>query len=281
MNQKKNVEKSAPQLRARVVRNQTIMRWVVLVPVLAFLLIPLVSMLVFSLRFPLTGQWSGRAWATIFGIAEDATTDLEPLWGGLVASLGLGLFTIVLMLALLLPAMLALRLRPSPLNRIVEFICLLPLAIPAIVLVVGLAPIYRWLAVNLLNTNSIWLAFAYTILVLPYSYRALDAGFGASRITTLVEAARSLGCSWPGVMLRVVIPTVRQAILSACFISVAVVMGEYTIASLLNRSNLQVGLFLVGQSDPMVSTGMSLLTLVFGILLLLAIGLFGQRKGRD
>lgn len=268
-----------PQLRARRERQQAIVRWLVLVPVLTFLFVPLVSMLVFSLRFPLTGKWTGKAWQTIFGSAQG--TDLSPLWDGLVASLALSAFTVVLMLLLLLPAMLALRLRPSPLSRVVEFVCLLPLAIPAIVLVVGLAPIYRWLAINLLDTNAIWLAFAYTMLVLPYAYRSLDAGFGAVNIKTLVEAGRSLGASWPVVMFRVVVPTLRQAILSACFITVAVVMGEYTIASLLNRTNLQVGLFLVGQADPMVATAMALVTLLFGIILLLALGLVGQRsKGR-
>lgn len=271
---------TVPQLRTQRARKDTLIRWLVLTPVLLFLGLPLLSMLLFSIRFPLTGKWTRKAWQAIVGGGEQKDV-LQPLWEGLVASLGLGLFTIVLMLALLLPVMLSLRLRPSPLSRIVEFTCLLPLAIPAIVLVVGLAPIYRWLAVNLLSTDAIWLAFAYAVLVLPYSYRALDAGFGAVNIKTLVEAGRSLGCSWLGVMFRIVIPTLRQAILSACFISVAVVMGEYTIASLLNRTNLQVGLFLVGQSDPMVATAMSLLTLTFGILLLLVLGFAGSaRKGR-
>lgn len=274
------VARKVPQLRAARERQQALVRWAVLIPVLAFLFVPLLSMLIFSLRFPLTGKWTSKAWQTIFGGAEGGT-DLAPLWEGLFTSLALSLFTVVLMLALLLPSMLALRLRPSPLSRVIEFVCLLPLAIPAIVLVVGLAPIYRWLAINVLDTRPIWLAFAYVVLVLPYSYRALDAGFGAVKIKTLVEAGRSLGSSWLGVMFHIVVPTLKQAILSACFISVAVVMGEYTIASLLNRTNLQVGLFLVGQSDPMVATAMALITLVFGIILLLAIGLVGQRrKGR-
>lgn len=163
-------------------------------------------------------------------------------------------------------------------NSIVEFICLLPLTIPAIVLVVGLGPIYRFLAIYVLNTDTIWLAFAYTILVLPFAFRALDAGFKAINVKTLVEAARSLGCTWTQVMFKVVAPNLRQAILSACFISVAVVLGEYTVAMLLGRVNLQVGLFLVSQNDPMVSTAMSLLTLLAGMAILLAIGLIGQGK---
>ena len=48
------------------------------------------------------------------------------------------------MLVLLVPTMTWVRLRLPGLRRTVEFICLLPLTIPAIVLVVGLAPVYAW-----------------------------------------------------------------------------------------------------------------------------------------
>ena len=46
------------------------------------------------------------------------------------------------MLVLLVPTMTWVRLRLPGLTRTVEFICLLPLTVPAIVLVVGLTPIY-------------------------------------------------------------------------------------------------------------------------------------------
>ncbi|MBV7362864.1 ABC transporter permease subunit [Actinomycetaceae bacterium TAE3-ERU4] len=240
---------------------------------LFFLLGPLIAMLIFSLRFPLTGQWTGRAWSAIFSGGE---SDLTNLWQGVTNSLWLAVFTVVLMLVLLLPTMLALRLLRTPLSRVVEFVCLLPLALPAIVLVVGLAPIYRFISINLLNTDAIWLAFAYVILVLPYSYRALDAGFSAIPIKTMVEAARSLGASWPRVLFSVVVPNLRQAIASASFISVAVVLGEFTIASLLNRNNLQVAVFLLGQSDSMTATAVALLAMLFGVVLLVALDLISH-----
>ena len=46
------------------------------------------------------------------------------------------------MLLLLIPTMTWAYLKVPRLKRPIEFLCLLPLAIPAIVLVVGIAPIY-------------------------------------------------------------------------------------------------------------------------------------------
>lgn len=114
----------------------------------------------------------------------------------------------------------------------------LPLTIPAIVLVVGLGPIYRWLSADVLSTNPIWLCFAYVILVMPFAFRAIAVGLNSIDVKTLVEASRSLGASWPKVFFKVIIPNLWQSILSASFISIAVVLGEYTVASLLGRMNL-------------------------------------------
>ena len=83
----------------------------------------------------------------------------------------------------------ALRLNTT--GHTLEFLCLLPLTIPAIVLVVGLAPVYAWVT-YFLGGSSLTLTFAYVILVLPFAYRALDAGLSAIDVKTLSEAARSL-----------------------------------------------------------------------------------------
>jgi putative spermidine/putrescine transport system permease protein len=175
------------------------------------------------------------------------------------------------------PTAIWVRLRLPRIRRLVEFLCLLPLTIPAIVLVVGLAPIYAW--VNyFLGGSSLTLVFAYTILVLPYSYRAIDAGLSAIDVKTLAEAARGLGSSWAGVMWRVVLPNIRSAVLSAAFLTVALVLGEFTIASLLNRTNLQVVLVLVGKSSATVSVAVSFLALLLAFVLLILLSLFEKRR---
>ena len=183
------------------------------------------------------------------------------------------------MLVLLVPTAIWVRLRLPRIRRLVEFLCLLPLTIPAIVLVVGLAPVYAWV-VYFLGGSSITLVFAYTILVLPYAYRAIDAGLSAIDVKTLAEAARGLGASWFTVMARVVLPNIRSAVLSAAFLTVALVLGEFTIASLLNRNNLQVAIDLIGKSSATMSVAVSLAALVLAFVLLFLLSFAGPRRGK-
>ena len=91
------------QLRRNRARRQTVMRTIVLGAVLLFFFLPLLSMLIFSVRFPLSGEWTGYVWKTIFpGESASATgVNLEPLLEGLFATLKLAVFTVVLMLVLL------------------------------------------------------------------------------------------------------------------------------------------------------------------------------------
>jgi putative spermidine/putrescine transport system permease protein len=66
-------------------------------------------------------------------------------------------------------------------------------------------------------------------------YRAVDTGLQAIDIRTLTEAAESLGAKRHVVLLRVILPNVRAAVLSGAFLTFAIVIGEFVLASLLNR----------------------------------------------
>jgi putative spermidine/putrescine transport system permease protein len=257
-------------LIAKRARKQRVFRWIVVIVLGVFFLLPLGAMVEFSTR-------DGSAtWKLLVDWPQLSET-YPDLSAGIVASLEQAVLTALLMLVLLVPTAVWVRLRLPGLRRLVEFICLLPLTIPAIVLVVGLAPVYAWVT-YFLGSSSLTLTFAYTILVLPYAYRAIDAGLSAIDVRTLAEAARSLGASWGTVMWRVVLPNIRSAVLSAAFLSVALVLGEYTIASLLNRQNLQVAIALLGKSSATMSVAVSLAALVLAFVLLLLLSLFGDRR---
>src|SRR5712664_1655389 len=220
----------------------------------AFFLIPIGAMVEFSTRGnSLTAPRTLQTWADIIKVPD--------LVQAITVSLELAAITSVGMLVLLLPTMVWVRLRLPRVHRIVEFLCLLPLTIPAIALVVGVAPLYHWIEINLTDSILI-LSFVYLIIVLPYSYRALDAGLAAIDIKTLSEAARSLGAGWGTVMFRVIVPNMSTALLNACLLSVAVVLGEFTFAQLLYFENLQVAISYVGLVSAGTSIAVSLASLI-------------------
>ena len=119
------------------------------------------------------------------------------------------------------------------------------------------------------------------MLVLPFAYRAIDAALSSIDLQTLAEAARSLGAGWPTTILRVVVPNIWSVVLSAAFISIAVVLGEYTIASLSGYQTLQVQIVQIGKTDGPTSVAASLAVLLFGFVLLLILSLVtrGRRRG--
>jgi putative spermidine/putrescine transport system permease protein len=235
----------------------------------AFFLFPLYAMADFSTRNLIKGGRTGAAWVNLF--ADEA------LYQAIVTSLLLALLTVVAMLVVLLPTMIWVRLRTPWAKGVVEFMCLLPLTIPALVIVVGLKNVYLWVT-YLLGESALTLTFVYVVVVLPFAYRALDAALSAIDLKTLAEAARSLGAGWPTTMLRVVVPNIWSGVLSAAFISVAVVLGEYTIASLSGFQTLQVQIVAIGKSDGPTSVAASLAVLLFGFVLLLGLSLLTRRR---
>ncbi|MEL4319524.1 ABC transporter permease subunit [Leifsonia sp. YIM 134122] len=234
--------------------------------------IPIIAMIEFTLR-----DGDGHSFAHWLGLLDPANAPrYAPIWLGLGNSLVLAVVSIGIVLLLLAPTMILITLRFPNLRRAFEFVVLLPISIPAIVLVVGLAPIY--LVIGRTFGTGIWsLAFAYGITVLPYAYRAIQGSIDATDVRTLAEAARSLGAGWGSVLTRVLAPNLRPGLLAASLISVAVVLGEFTIASLLGRQNLQTALVVVSKQDTYAAIIVSLLALLFAFVLLVVIRLAGRR----
>ncbi|MCU1407528.1 MAG: transporter permease subunit [Glaciihabitans sp.] len=252
-------------------------RWLIIGIVGAIFAIPILASLEFTFRSGLSGGYTLDHWTGLF--SEDAARTYRNLFTAIGNSLVLAVVTVVIVLVIVLPTMILVQLRFPRLRRVLEFVCIIPITVPAIVLVVGLAPVYG-VVVRVFGSDPWTLAFAYGITVLPYSYRAIQSNLDSVDVITLSEAARSLGASWLEVVFHVLLPNLRRGVLAAAFIAVAVVLGEFTIASLLNRVNLQTALLQVSQSDPYVAVIFSLLALGLAFILLFVIGRLGS-TGRN
>jgi putative spermidine/putrescine transport system permease protein len=270
--------KAARGMQAGRRRRLNLFRYLVFTVFGLFFLLPLLALVRFSLEGNKLGTWSVTAWRQIVSYQVPGTASLLT---AVEITLELAILTSAVVLVLVVPTMIWIRLRVQWISRAFEFLCLLPLTIPAIVLVVGLGPIYNRIAHY--NVSSLMLLWIYVILALPYAYRALAAGLNAVDVTTLSEAARSLGSSWFTVIVRVIAPNMRQAILNALLLTSALVLGEFTVADLLfNYVNLQVELYSISRNTPnagvLFSTSAAALLFAFGLLLILSY--VGRRRGR-
>jgi putative spermidine/putrescine transport system permease protein len=63
-------------------------------------------------------------------------------------------------------------------------------------------------------------------------------------------------------------------------LAIALVLGEFTISSLLSFNTVQVVIYLLGKRDPFVSVAVSLAALVFAFVLLFVISRFAPGADR-
>jgi putative spermidine/putrescine transport system permease protein len=186
-----------------------------------FFLVPLGATFEFSLRTA-----SGHGWAAYRQIVDDSQ-----FWSTLGLSLKLALETSVLLLVLLVPTAYFVHLRAPRLRPVIAFVCVLPFVVPPIVLIVGLLGVFRGAPDWWLSTPQ-FLVPGYVVLSLPYGWFALDAGLRAIDVKTMSEAAHSLGAGPARTLVQVILPSLRAAMLAAVLLAFAIVLGEFTMASL-------------------------------------------------
>ena len=257
-------------------RRGLLWRRLVLTGAAFYLILPLAGVLEFSLRMR-RGTYSLDAYAVVLADPRFQATFLY--------SCVLAVVTVVLGTVLIVPAAYAVRLHLPRLRGVVEFITLLPLVVPAIVIVYGYLRLYGSDSIlSLTDTESgadALLAFGYVTLALPYIYRAVDAGLSALDVRTLSEAAESLGARPITVMLRVVLPNIRSALLSGAFLTFAIVLGEFTVASLLDRPAFGPYMQLLGANRAYEPAALSLIAFALTWALMAGISALGaQRRGR-
>lgn len=241
--------------------------------------VPLLALLQFTFRQGTDGSLTLAHYAAILDPANAGT--YQPVFDGLSASLLIAVITVAIVLFVLLPAQVVTALRYPRLRRVLEFVCLVPITVPLVVLVVGFIPVYQVVA-QLLGSDAWTLSFAIGIVALPFAFRPIATALTAVDVTTLSEAARSLGASWWTVTRRILLPNLRRGITAACFLTITVVLGEYTLASFLSRTTFQTALLLVQGTDPYVAAVFSLAALLFGFVLLVLIGRVGtSRRSRS
>jgi putative spermidine/putrescine transport system permease protein len=220
-----------------------------------YFFVPLIATFDFSLRAK-KGVLTFVAYQNIF---HDVN-----FWRTFGFSLQMGIYTIIVSIFLVVPTAYWIRLRLPQLRPLAEFISMLPFVVPAIVLVFGLIRVFSGAPFYLTNTfvgTNVLLVAGYVVLALPYTYRAVDTGLAAIDVRSLTEAAQSLGAGWDTILLRVVFPNLRAAILSGAFLTLATVIGEYTMASfIVGIKAFGPYMSLVGQNKTYESSSLAIIS---------------------
>ncbi|MBO8196445.1 ABC transporter permease subunit [Streptomyces oryzae] len=273
---------------ARVPRTARRRPWggvLVLLLAALYFLAPVAASLWFTVDDPAEG--------VTFGAYAKGLHDAD-MAAALGLSVRLGLATVALGLALMVPTMVVVALRLPGLRRVVEVLCMVPLIVPPVALVAGVSTVLSW-EQDLADT-PLWgtfqalhnksfplvLVLVYTVMSLPFLHRSLDAGLRAVDLRTLVEASRSLGASRLGTLCRVVVPNLRPAIVSGAVLSLAMVLGEFTVANVLGFEPFSVWMVHVGEYEAQLSVAAAMLSLLitWGLLLLLTNIAGGRTRGR-
>jgi putative spermidine/putrescine transport system permease protein len=232
--------------------------WIVFGLGALYFIIPLIATVDFALSIR-RGTYSLDAFTSVFLDARFQST-----FG---YSLLIGLSTIIVGILIVVPAAYVVRLRLPQLRPFIEFLTLLPLIIPAIVLVFGYIRLYNTSSVLPLTGSAtgtdILLVLAYVALALPYMYRAVDTGLRTIDVGTLTEAATILGANQVTIISRVIFPNIIVAVLSGAFLTLAIVMGEFTIASLLNRPAFGPYMQNIGANRAYEPAALAIISFVF------------------
>jgi putative spermidine/putrescine transport system permease protein len=243
--------------------------WIIFLAGVVYFILPLITTIAFSLRL----QPFGQAYRNV--INQDPKFASTLIYSGFI-----GIITIIISTLLLVPTAYWVRLRLPRLRPYVEFVTLLPFVIPPVILVFALLRAFSGGPLPLTTSDeglNVMVVGAYVILSFPYMYRAIDSGMRAIDIRTLTEAAQSMGAGWGRILWQVILPNLRVALISGAFLTLAIVIGEFTIASFLVRPAFGPYLSLLGHDRAFEPAAVSIISfgltwLAMGIIALLGRG---------
>jgi len=242
-------------------------RGVILAATALYFIIPFYAAMQFSLE-DIQGHFSLQPLTQLFS----QPGFLSATW----LSTQLAVVTMVLTMLLMVPTVIYVHLRMPRFRPAMEAITTLPIIIPPIVLIVGVleaSPLW-------LKSSPYLLALVYVVLAMPFVYRSLDAGLGSLDVKTLVEASRSLGSNWLSTIVRVLVPNLRSALLSASVLTLALVFGEFTMASLDNWTTIPVWIAFAPTVNPRINTLVAMIFLLVTVVVLMLLVSFDRSQSR-
>ncbi len=271
------VQPASPQdgRKARRGNSTTRLAWICLLIAGVYLIVPLLATFQFSLQAQMRGGTpiSFQAYINVF-----TSTDLG-FFDHLAFSFGAAVLTIIISTLLLVPTAYWVHLKMPFLVPVLEFMTLLPIVIPVVVLVFGLITLYnRTFLTNSSQGVYVLMIGAYVGITFPYSYRPISAALQAINVRTLTEASQSLGANWLTILFRVIFPNMWGGVLNGAFITFAIVMGEFTISSILGLPSFSVLMYNANENKVYEPAALAVVSFAITWACIILLQIVGRRR---
>ncbi|HUQ79069.1 MAG TPA: ABC transporter permease subunit [Patescibacteria group bacterium] len=192
-----------------------------------YMLVPLFGVFLFSIAT----TWFDTILPVGYTFEHVVETINDPLFVPTVGrSLIASIATIVVSVVLMTPVLFLLHVAAPRLGPLVEFLSLLPFALPTIVLALSLIRTYSAPPLVLSGTPTL-LILSYVVTGLPFMYRGLDNSLRAIDTRGLSEASSTLGASRWTTLRRVILPNISTGIVAGALLVFSVSFGEFTLSS--------------------------------------------------
>lgn len=223
---------------------------------LAYIFIPLTAASEYTFKTSVQGKYSLDNYRSVFAEADFIYYILRSFW--------LSALSVLITLLLQIPLQTWLHIKQPKLKSVIETASLLPLIIPVVAFAIG-----AQVALPMFVQDSVLeLPFLYSMLSLPYTYRAIDIGLSAVPLRTLYEAARISGGSWSRTISAAVIPNIRDAVLASAALGFALCIGEFTLTSLLHWDTFPTWINNVSQDSVLQAITLSVISLILPIFII-------------
>lgn len=201
-----------------------------LISAVLYLALPLLATLAFSLATVWSRTVLPEGYTLEWYVA--AVRD-DRFWPTTLRTLQATLGAAIISPLLVVPALLAVHLRAPKWKPWLEFLSIVPWALPGVVL--ALAMIRAYISPFNVSRPGL-LILTYVLLSLPFMFRCIDASLSAIDARTLSEAAQMLGAGWFDIGRRILLPGIMPGLMSGILLIAALGAGEFALASLMAGS---------------------------------------------
>ena len=218
--------------------------------VVTFLVLP--HAMVVLVSFARDGAWTTQILPPEYTLDNFRRLATDPeLWRPITNSVGMSAFATAANVVVCFIAAYLIVLTRAPGRRLLQLLVVLPWAIPATAIALGLAATFdanKPLQGRLLLVGTFWiLPLAYFVRNVPVVTSAVEGSL-RQMDPSLEDAARGLGASWLLAMRRVVLPAARPGLVAGTMLAAIAAVGEFVASVVLyTHANRPISIEILAQ----------------------------------